>query len=819
MADRYNPPEIEVKWQQKWAEDRLYEVTEDSKKPKYYALTMFPYTSGDLHIGHWYNYVPPDVRGRFKRMQGFNVLHPIGFDAFGLPAENAAIKRGIHPFTWTMQNIENMRCQLQSIGAIYDWNREINTCLPKYYKWTQWFFLKLYERDLAYRAKAPVNWCPSCQTVLANEQVVDGACERCGTPATHKDLEQWLFRITRYADELMQHEGIDWPERIKIMQRNWVGKSTGAYISFGLDHPGVEEKEIRIFTTRPDTTFGVTFMVLAPEHPLVAKLTTPDRRAEVEIYVERSRRQTEIERLSTEKEKDGVFTGAYVTNRLNGEKVPVWIADYVLASYGTGAVMAVPAHDERDFAFAKKYDLPIRLVIAPPGWQGEELKEAYIEEGVMVNSAQFNGTPSQHGIGAVSDFLAEKGWGGRAVTYRLRDWIISRQRYWGAPIPMIYCEKCGTVPVPEKDLPVMLPEDAEFKPTGESPLKYNEKFINTTCPKCGGPAKRETDTIDGFLDNSWYYFRYCSPQESKAPFDKQAVKYWMPIDLYTGGAEHAVGHLMYSRFISKVARDIGLVDFDEPFARLFNQGIIIREHQKMSKSKGNVINPDEYVAKLGADTMRVYLMFLGPWEQGGDWSDTGISGASRWLNRVWNLALEPYSRKAGGDKSVQEAARAELLRTIHQTIRKVTEDLERLRFNTMIAALMEFTNYLTGVSEARLVSASEWKGAVACLLLLMAPSVPHLTEELWARAGHKYSIHNQKWPEWDAALAKEEEITLVVQVNGKLRDRITVSASITETEAKKEAMSSEKVRVHLEGKTVVKEIYVPGKLVNIVVRE
>jgi len=777
---------------------------------------MFPFTSGDLHVGHWYVMGGADTQARFKRMQGYNVLHPMGFDAFGLPAENAAIERGIHPFTWTMDNVAAMRKQLNSLGACYDWDREIITCLPEYYKWTQWFFLKLYEHDLAYRRKAPVNWCPSCQTVLANEQVVDEACERCGTPATHRDLEQWLFRTTRYAEELMQHEGIDWPERIKIMQRNWVGKSTGAEISFALDQPGVEEKEIRIFTTRPDTTYGVTFMVLAPEHHLVSKLTTPDRKAEVEEYVARTRRQTEIERLSTEKEKDGVFIGAYVINRLNGEKVPIWIADYVLASYGTGAVMAVPAHDERDFAFAKKYNLPVRVVISSPEWKGEELKEAYTEEGVMVNSAQFNGTSSQPGIGAVADYLAEKGWGGRTTTYKLRDWNISRQRYWGAPIPMIYCDKDGIVPVPEKDLPVLLPEDAEFKPTGESPLKYNEKFVNTTCPKCGGKAKRETDTIDGFLDNSWYYFRYCSPHDDKAAFGKEAVNYWMPIDLYTGGAEHAVGHLMYSRFICKVARDIGLIDFGEPFTRLFNQGVITREHKKVSK-RSNPVNPDEYVSTLGADCMRVYLMFLGPWEQGADWSDTGISGASRWLNRVWNLALEPYSQK-NEDKPAQEAAKLELLRTTHQTIRKVTNDLEKLRFNTMVSALMELTNYLTAVKEAGLVTAADWDWAIDRLILMLAPSAPHITEEIWQQTGHNYSVHNQSWPEWDESLAKDEEVTLVVQVNGKLRDRITVPASISEDEAKKIAMASDKVKTNLEGKTVVKEIYVPGKLLNIVVR-
>ncbi|MFC1932801.1 leucine--tRNA ligase [Chloroflexota bacterium] len=820
MVVKYNPQEIEKKWQQKWAEDRLYEVTEDSTRPKWYALTMFPYTSGDLHIGHWYAEVPADVRARFKRMQGYNVLHPMGFDAFGLPAENAAIKRGIHPFTWTMQNIDNMRRQLKSIGAIYDWSREVITCLPDYYKWTQWFFLKLYEAGLAYRGKAPVNWCPHCQTVLANEQVVgDGLCERCETAVTQRDLEQWFFRITRYADELMEHNGIDWPERIKTMQRNWVGKSVGAEISFTLDHPDVEEKEIRVFTTRPDTTFGVTFMVLAPEHPLVARLTTPEKKAEVEDYIKRSRQQTEIERLSTEKEKDGVFTGAYVVNRLNGEKVPIWIADYVLLSYGTGAVMAVPAHDERDFAFAKKYGLPIRVVIAPDGWQGEELEEAYIEAGTMVNSGQFNGLPSQQGIEAVSDFLVEQGWGGRAITYRLRDWLISRQRYWGAPIPMIYCPNCGVVSVPEEDLPVLLPQDAEFKPIGESPLKYVEQFVNTTCPRCSAPAKRETDTMDTFMCSSWYFLRYTSPHCDTAAFDLDRVKYWLPVDLYTGGAEHAVMHLLYARFFIKALRDIGLVDFDEPFTRLFNQGIIIAERQKMSKSRGNVITPDGYVAELGADAVRAYLMFIGPWEQGGEWNDSGISGVSRWLNRVWSLVLEPYQMGAKTeDKLTDEKSHVELQRITHQTIRKVTNDLEKMRFNTMVAALMEFTNYIAKTKETGQVSDSAWRGAVDSLLLLLAPTAPHLAEELWQRTGHDYSVHNQSWPQWDEELAEEEEITLVIQVNGKLRDRITVPVSITEAEAKEKAHESERVKTYLKGKTIVKEIYVPGKLVNLVVK-
>ncbi len=819
MIDKYNPQEIEKKWQQRWEEDKLYEVSEDDSRPKWYALTMFPYTSGDLHIGHWYATAPSDVHARFKRLQGYNVLHPMGFDAFGLPAENAAIKRGIHPFTWTMQNVDNMRRQLKSIGAIYDWSREVVTCLPEYYKWTQWFFLKLYEAGLAYRGKAPVNWCPRCQTVLANEQVVgEGFCERCGAAVSRRDLEQWFFRITKYADELMEHNNIDWPERIKVMQKNWVGKSQGTEISFTLDSPSVKEKEIRVFTTRPDTTFGVTFMVLAPEHPLVAALTSPDKKAEVEGYIAQSRRRTEIERLSTEKEKDGVFIGAYVINRLNGEKVPIWIADYVLLSYGTGAVMAVPAHDERDFTFAKKYNLPIRVVIAPPGWSGEELEAAFTEPGTMVNSAQFNGLPSQQGIEAISSFLEEQGWGRRATTYRLRDWLISRQRYWGAPIPMVYCKQCGIVPIPEKDLPVLLPEDAEFKPTGESPLKYHEQFVNTACPQCSAPAKRETDTMDTFMCSSWYFLRYTSPNYDKAAFDTDKVKYWLPVDLYTGGAEHAVMHLLYSRFFIKAARDMGLIDFDEPFSRLFNQGIIIADKQKMSKSRGNVITPDAYVAEVGADTIRAYLMFVAPWEQGGEWNDSGISGISRWLNRVWNLALDSYSQDEKTGPDVRQKAERELSRITHQTIKKVTDDLERLHFNTMIAALMEFANHLVRAKETGAVAPSDWAESIDILLRLLAPTAPHLAEELWQKTRREYSIHNQSWPQWDEALARDEEITLVVQVNGKLRDRITAPASITEADARQLALERERVKPHLDGKKIINIIYVPGRLVNFVVK-
>ncbi|MEN8615242.1 leucine--tRNA ligase [Dehalogenimonas sp. THU2] len=814
MTDRYEPQEIEKKWQTKWAADGLYKVNGDSPKTKWYALTMFPYTSGDLHIGHWYAMAPSDAYARYKRMQGYNVMHPMGFDAFGLPAENAAIKRGIHPRTWTMNNVENMRKQIKSMGSVYDWDREVITCQPDYYKWTEWFFLKLYEAGLAYRAKAPVNWCASCQTVLANEQVIGGGeCDRCEGPVVKRDLEQWFFRITKYADELMDHEGLDWPERIKIMQRNWVGKSTGAEIEFLLDVPGVDEKAIKVFTTRPDTVYGVTFMVLAPEHPLVAKITTADNKEAVEAYVAKTRRLTEIDRMSTEKEKDGVFTGAYVTNQLNGEPVPVWIADYVIASYGSGAVMGVPAHDERDFVFAQKYKLPVRVVIAPEGYEGGPIEAAYTGDGAMRNSAQFNGKSTAEAFDGICDWMELQGFGKRTTNYKLRDWLISRQRYWGAPIPMVYCDKCGIVPVPEKDLPVLLPEDAEFKPTGESPLKYAADFVNTTCPACGGPARRETDTMDTFMCSSWYFLRYCSPHDTEYAFNPDKTKYWMPVDIYTGGAEHAVMHLFYSRFFVKALRDMGLVNFGEPFKRLFNQGTITSNHAKMSKSRGNVVNPDKYVAELGADTVRAYLMFVGPWELGGDWNDSGIGGISRWFNRVWKLSLDEY---IPGD--FDPAAEAELIRKTHQTVRKVSTDIDRMQFNTMLAALMEFTNYLTPAREAARVSAESWNKAVETLILALAPTAPHLAEELWTLTGHEYSVHNQSFPAWDESLTAEPEITLVVQVNGKLRARLPAPADITECQATDLALTNDRIKEFTEGKEIKTVIYVPGKLLNIVVK-
>ncbi len=814
MTDRYNPAEIEKKWQERWEADGLYRTDLSDTRSKFYYLTMLPYTSGDLHVGHWYNNTGPDIQARYRRMRGHNVFFPIGFDAFGLPAENAAIKQGIHPHKWTYDNIGRMRRQLRSMGAMFDWSSEVITADPEFYRWNQWFFLKLYERGLAYRALAPANWCPSCQTVLANEQVLpDGTCERCGTAVTHRDLEQWFFRITSYADELLDHSKVQWPDPIVTMQRNWIGRSEGVEIAFGLDVPGVDQKELRVFTTRPDTIFGVTFMVLAPEHPLVPLVTTADRRAEVEVYVEGARRQTEIERMSMEREKTGVFTGAYCKNLLSGRDVPIWIADYALLWYGTGAVMGVPAHDQRDFEFAQRYGLPIPVVIAPPDWDGSPLEQAHVEPGTMVNSGQFDGLPSDQGKAAIADYVESKGWGRRTITYRIRDWLISRQRYWGTPIPMVHCPKCGIVPVPEHELPVLLPEDAEFKPTGESPLARHEGFVNTSCPACGSPARRETDTMDTFMDSNWYFIRYLSPHYDGGPFDPDIGRAWLPVDQYTGGAEHAVMHLLYARFFWKAIRDLALVKGDEPFLRLFNQGQILGpDGQRMSKSRGNVIAPDEWVARYGADTFRCYLMFIGPWDEGGPFGLEGIAGIWRWLNRLWGLVLSEPTFGEG------EAAAARALRRLtHQTIRRVTEDLEGFRFNTAIAALMEMTNGLIRARDGGPLDRSAWNEAVDALLRMLAPLAPHIAEELWARTGRTYSVHRQAWPEWEADLARAEEITLVVQVNGKLRDRIQVSAEIDEGRARELALASPHVQKHIDQKQVRRVIYVPGKLVNIVV--
>ena len=809
---------IDQKWQDRWERDGLHRVPDDDPRPKWYEMTMYPYPSGDLHIGHWYAMAPSDAHARFRRMQGYNVLHPIGFDAFGLPAENAAISRGIHPYQWTMDNIERMRRQLRSIGAIYDWEREVVCCLPEYYHWNQWFFLKLYEQGLAYRANAPVVWCPACITVLANEQVLNGACERCGAVVTRRDLEQWFFRITDYADRLLDFSGLaDWPDKILTMQNNWIGRSEGVEIGFDIAAYGLDDKEIRTFTTRIDTIFGVTFIVLAPEHPLLPHLTTDDRRAAVEEYMRQARQTSEIERLSADKEKTGVFTGAYAVNRLNGERVPIFTADYALITYGTGAVMGVPAHDARDFEFARKYRLPIRMVIAPITWDGKDPAEAYLGDGFMTSSGKYDGMTNEEGMAAIADDAEKHGWGRRAVSYRIRDWLISRQRYWGTPIPMVFCDSCGVVPVPEAALPVLLPSDAEFKPTGESPLAVNAAFLNTDCPRCGGPARRETDTMDTFMDSSWYMLRYLSPHYAEGPVDPELARRWLPVDQYTGGAEHAVMHLLYSRFFVKAFYDMGLLDFEEPFLRLFNQGVILgQDHEKMSKSRDNVVNPDDVVGQMGADAVRCFLMFIGPWDQGGPWNSEGMNGIARWLARVWDIAHRDAA--ALPVNAADAPAVRDTVRLLHQTVRKCHGDLDRFKFNTAISALMELTNHLNKVWAESSVDAATWRECVDKLALMLAPMAPHMTEEIWERLGRPYSIHQQPFPAWEEALAADEVITLVVQVNGKVRDKLEVPAGIAEQEAQELALASPRVQGLLEGRPITRTVYVPGRLVNVVVQ-
>ncbi len=811
MGEAYDPKRIEPKWQGRWKADGLYRTQDRSDRPKFYFLTMYPYPSGDLHIGHWYVMTASDTKARYLRMRGNNVFFPIGFDAFGLPAENAAIQHGIHPYKWTMANIERMRGQLRSMGAMFDWSREVVTCHPDYYKWNQWFFLKLYEAGLAYRAMAAVDWCPNDNTTLAREQVCgpDRVCERCGTPVIKKDLEQWFFRITRYAEELLDFSKMAWPERVQTLQRNWIGRSEGAEIVYTSE----QGDPITVFTTRPDTLFGATFLVLAPEHPLVEKLTTPEHRAAVCAYVHRARRQSEIERLAEDREKTGVFIGAFARHPLTNARIPMYIGDYVLLTYGTGVIHAVPAHDSRDFVFARKYRLPIPVVIAPSDWDGKSLKEAYIGEGVMVNSGSFDGTPSEDGRRRVTEALERAGRGKAAVTYRLRDWLISRQRYWGTPIPIIYCPSCGTVPVPIDDLPVLLPEDAEFLPTGESPLKLHERFRRTRCPRCGGAAERETDTMDTFVDSSWYQYRYVSPHDGDRPFDPEEGRKWLPVDQYTGGIEHAVLHLLYTRFFTKAMRDLGVVPFDEPMLRLFNQGIILGpDGNRMSKSRGNVVTPDDYLGTMGVDTVRAYLMFIGPWDAGGPWNPQGIEGIHRFLHRVWHLVVDAAPAGAHGE------ADASVRRTIHQTLKRVTEDLEGFRFNTALAALMECTNALYRVREAGAAATVGWTPALGTLILMLAPFAPHLAEELWERQGGPYSVHQQTWPTWDPEAVREDTVTLVLQVNGRVRDRVQVPAGLDEARLKETALASEKVRRFIDGMQVQDVIVVRGKLVNVVVR-
>ncbi|GCE19630.1 leucine--tRNA ligase [Dictyobacter kobayashii] len=817
---KYDPKEIESKWQTQWEADQLYHASDDSPKPKFYHLVMFPYPSGDLHMGHWYNYSPFDAYGRFKRMQGYNIMQPIGFDAFGLPAENAAIKRGIQARTWTLANIENMRKQLRAMGAQWDWQREVITCLPDYYKWTQWLFLQFYKKGLAYRTKAPANWCPGCNTTLANEQVLaDGTCERCGSMVIRKEIDQWLLKISSYAERLLDFsEVVDWPEKTITMQRNWIGRSEGAEIRFTAEIEGKAE-EIPVFTTRPDTIYGVTFFVLAPEHPWVEKITTEQQRAEVNAYVEQARRMTEIERMSTEKEKSGVFTGAYVTNPVSGEKIPVWIADYVLMGYGAGAIMGVPAHDQRDFEFARKFGIPIREVIRaegddatdPASWT--EAKEAL---GAMVNSGSFDGTPGEKSKARVIAYIEEKGIGQHKVNYRLRDWLISRQRYWGAPIPIVYCPEHGTVPVPEDQLPVWLPENVQFKATGESPLRYEPDFVNTTCPICGGPATREADTMDTFIDSSWYYLRYADPHNDTEAWSPEKMQHWLPVDQYVGGVEHAILHLLYSRFFVKALHDMGHVNFDEPFQRLFHQGMVLgSDGQKMSKSRGNVEAPDKYVTKYGSDTVRCYMMFIGPFEAGGSFRADNLEGIWRFLNRVWSLVGDSWVSKPNTADS-KESKAIERLR--HKTIKRVTEDLSHFRFNTALAALMEFNNALIKQQREPVAQSAAYQEALVSLLQLLAPFAPHITEELWHQSGHTGSIHTTEWPAYVEELTRDEAFTLVVQVNGKVRERIEVAADISEEEVRKLALDNERVQSFIGNANIQKVIYIPGRLVNIVVR-
>ncbi len=814
--DRYQPVEIEPRWQARWEADQLYKAEVDPERKKFYFLTMLPYTSGDMHIGHWFAMTPSDARARYMRMSGYNVMFPIGFDAFGLPAENAAIAHDIHPKEWTYKNIENMRRQLRTMGAVWDWSREAISSDPKYYHWTQWFFLKMFANDLTYKKMSPVDWCPQCNTTLAREQVIGEkrVCERCDTPVIKKDLDQWFFRITNYADELLDFSTLDWPEAVKLLQTNWIGRSEGARVVFKTE----DGDPIEVFTTRPDTLWGATFMVLAPEHPLVDKLTTPEQHEAVHEYVHEAVRQTDIEREALDKEKTGVFTGGYAINPVNDERIPVWIADYVLMTYGTGAIMAVPAHDQRDFEFARTFNLEIRPVILPDGVEsldGETMTEAIPAYGTMINSGTLTGTPGDEAFKRANAYLEEKGTGKFAINYRLHDWLISRQRYWGAPIPMVICPKCGIVPVPEDQLPVVLPDDIEWRPTGESPLKFHPTWKDTTCPDCGGSAERETDTMDTFMCSSWYHLRYLSPDYDQGPFNQKEYDYWMPVDSYTGGMEHATMHLIYTRFFHKAFRDLGITEGHEPMLQQRNQGQILGpDGQRMSKSRGNVVDPDKQVQKYGADAVRAYLMFGYRWSEGGPWNPDNIQGVIRWLSRVWTVVLEAVDAKGG--KSDSEAERA-LQRKMHQTIKQVSHDIENYEFNTVISALMELTNELSAARDAGLAGTIAFKRAVETLLLLMAPPTPHITEELWARLGKPYSIHTQSWPEYDPELAKEEQITLIIQVNGKVRDRIMVAAGISEEEARTAALASEAAQRFMEGKEPKDVIVVPGRLVNIVV--
>ncbi|HWQ41277.1 MAG TPA: leucine--tRNA ligase [Desulfosporosinus sp.] len=834
MQEKYSFSEIETKWQKQWTENKVYKTEENSSKPKYYALAMFPYPSGNLHMGHVRNYSIADVIARFKRMQGYNVLHPIGWDSFGLPAENAAIKHQTPPAEWTWKNIANMRRQLQEIGISYDWDREIATCHPGYYRWTQWIFLEFYKHGLVYKKKAAVNWCPSCATVLANEQVVDGGCERCDTLVTKKILEQWFFKITDYADVLLQDldKMTGWPEKVKTMQRNWIGRSEGVEVQFALEE---RLEKISVYTTRVDTLYGVSYVVLAPEHPLVKELVEgTEYEADVLAFITKMNGLNEIARTSTDAEKEGLFIGAYCLNPLSGKKVPIWIANYVLLEYGTGAVMGVPAHDERDFEFATKYGFKFQPVIMPlgsaPEAKDQPLEGAYTGEGVMVNSDSFDGLKSSEGLERIADEAERLGMGQRKVNFRLRDWLISRQRYWGTPIPFIYCESCGTVPVPEDQLPVLLPADVVFK-AGENPLATSASFIDTICPKCGGAARRETDTMDTFVCSSWYFLRYTDPRNTEVPFSKTGVDQWMNVDQYVGGVEHAILHLLYARFFTKALRDFGYLKADEPFQNLLTQGMVCMDGSKMSKSKGNIVSPEVIIGKYGADTARLFILFAAPPERDLEWSDQGVEGCYRFLNRVWRLVAqyEPLikgiqkkssaAKGQAGEWGSLDAAGKELRRHTHSAIERVTIDVgTRLNFNTAISTIMEWVNALYIYKELPTANAVVGREAVEAILILLAPFAPHITEELWRELGHAESIHKQPWPEVDEAALVQDEVTVILQVNGKLRERIQVSAEISAAELEKMVLALPKVSEWTQGKTIVKVITVPGKLVNVVVK-
>ncbi len=822
MIERYNFSEIEKKWQEKWEEEDTFKVTEDGDKEKYYVLEMFPYPSGKLHMGHVRNYSIGDVLARFKKMKGYNVLHPMGWDSFGLPAENAAIKHDVEPSVWTWENIDEMRRQLKELGLSYDWDREVATCHPDYYKWMQWIFIQFYKKGLAYKKENPVNWCPSCQTVLANEQVVDGKCERCGALVGKKELSQWYLKITDYAERLLDNlEKLPgWPNKVKLMQKNWIGKSTGAQVTFEIEG---FDKGLDIYTTRPDTLYGVTYMVLAPEHPFLKELVKGSQYEEaVMAYVDKVQHLSDIERTSTTKEKTGEFTGRYCINPLNGKRVPIFISDYVLMDYGTGAIMAVPSHDQRDFDFAKAFDLEIIPVVDPErdDIDLDNLTEAFEAEGKLINSGKFNGMNNKEAIVKITEYLEEQGIGEKKTNYKLRDWLISRQRYWGTPIPMIYCEDCGWVPEKEENLPVMLPTDVEFTGKGESPLATSKTFRDTVCPVCGKPAKRELDTMDTFLDSSWYFLRYCDARNTEEAFSKEKVDYWMNVDQYIGGVEHAILHLMYARFFQMALYDLGYVSQEEPFENLLTQGMVIKDGAKMSKSLGNVVSPAEIIEKYGADTARLFILFAAPPERELDWSDQGVEGSYRFINRVYRMVYE-FSQKykdVPDTYQVKNEADKSLAYWMNYAIKKVSDDVgDRFNFNTAISTIMEMVNEMYRYKEGD-INPGLYGAAVKTLIILLAPFVPHVTEEMWEHLGYGGSVHDQKWPEYDEKALVKDTIEIVVQINGRIKEKINIAGDSSKEEMEKIAVENDKIKALTEGKNIVKIIAVPNKLINIVVK-